>query len=77
VADYKLVRHRDFSVDTAREYIWYSLHRQKKTIFGKLKWVSVKVPYWDGMGISSGEATGDLAWAKRIAKEYKIKVPKK
>ena len=75
--NYKLIRRRDFSIETANEYIWYSLHREKKTIFGKLKWVPVKIPYWDGIGVSTREVAGDKAWAERIAKEYKIKVPKK
>lgn len=74
---YKLVRQRDFAIENAKEYIWYRLLKQKKTIFGKFKWVSVKVPHWDGMGVTMGEAIGDDKWAHRIAKEYKIKVPKK
>ena len=36
----------------------------------------VRIPFWDGMGVSMADAVGDKDWAKRIAKEYKIKVPK-
>lgn len=77
MTEYKLERHREFYIENASEAVWYSFHKKKKTIFGKEKWVKVRVPFWDGMGVSMYDTTGDESWAKRIAKEYKIKVPTK
>ena len=73
---YRLIRHRTFAIENAKASIWFSLETEKTNIFGRTKWVSVKIPFWDGLGTSMSEAVGDKKWAERIAKEYKIKVPK-
>lgn len=68
--EYKLKRVRRFDLNQAKEYVWYTLLRSHKTIFGKVKWEPV---YYNGTRTA---LYGDEKWAKAIAKELNIKVPK-
>lgn len=76
MSKYKLVKYREFYINDAIESVYYELYESKKTIFGKEKWKNVKVYFWDGLGVTKTTASGDYNWARRIAKEFKITVPK-
>jgi len=73
---YKLVRHREFDLAYGKENVWYSLHEYSKGLFGKFKWQAVKAYYFDTGGGSMSAVRGEINWAKSIAKELKIEVPK-
>jgi hypothetical protein len=75
--EYKIERHRSFDLSSASEHIWYTLHENKKTLFGKYKWQPVKAYYLDFGGGSYSPVSGNEKWAKAIAKELKIGVPTK
>lgn len=68
-----LVKKSNFNIGRAEMDIWYELWHESKNWLGKSKLKPIYMYY--GM-----EATiphrGDLKWAKRIAKHYKIEVPK-
>lgn len=74
---YKLKYHERFDIDDAKTHTWYTLHEWRKNFFGKgMSWKPVKVyTYASLAGGGKDPATGDYFWAKRIAKEFKIKVP--
>lgn len=74
---YKLVRHRNFDLAYGSEHIWYTLHQYRKTLFGKWKWKPVKAYYFDFSGGSNSPVSGGEDWARAVAKELNIGVPKK
>lgn len=79
---YKLLKRREFSKREAEVTVWYELHEfsPRKRFLRK-----PTAPYWristyrsynrDGLPMTV-EATGNIEWAKKIAKEYKITVPR-
>lgn len=74
--DYKLVRHREYDFAYGKERVWFTLHEYRKTLFGKMKWKPVKAYYFDFSGGSRSAVSGSIEWARAIAKELNIKVPK-
>ena len=73
---YKLIKHREFDLAYGSEYIWYTLHEYRKGLFRKIKWYPVKAYQFDFSGGAKYPVSGGLNWAKAIAKELNIKVPK-
>lgn len=76
-SSYKLVRHRTFSMAYGTEHVWYTLHQYRKNFFGKWGWHAVKDYHFDFGGGSNSPVSGDERWAKAVAKELNIGVPKK
>jgi len=74
--EYKLIRHRTFDFAYGSESVWFTLHEYRKTLFGKMKWKPVKAYHFDFGGGSTSAVSGGIEWAKSIAKELNIKVPK-
>ncbi len=71
---YKLVKCQWFSKHDARSKSYYELYYLGKNLLGRPKWKKDRVYHPSGFGTSV--YSGDLEWAKRIAKHYKIEVPR-
>lgn len=74
---YRLVKQSEFRLNSGEHDTWYALEIWHKNWRGKYSWRSVKRDAYEGMNVhyESEPATGDLAWAKRVAEEYNITVP--
>lgn len=70
---FKLRYHSRFDISSASTDEWYTLWEWKKNWRGKFRWHRVVDGYYYDI---KSYARGDLAWAKKIAKHYKIEVPK-
>lgn len=72
--EYKLVCDSSFDYRCAEWSDTYRLCYLRKTIFGRDKWETEVAGYYPMEG--RVKAKGDLRWAKKIAKELGIEVPK-
>lgn len=71
---YELRKKQQFSLDRAKRDTWYELWQWRKGWRGKIKWSQVPSGrYPDGGAMYK---RGDLLWAKRIAKEFNLEVPR-
>lgn len=69
---YKLIKREWFSLSSAEVECEYALYYLGRNMFGRAKWKPVKnyhpiefpIPY-----------TGDLKWARKVAKHYGIEMP--
>lgn len=73
MSKYKLFYRSNYNFDRAKLDEWWSLYEWRKGWFGKYNWKPV-YDYFapDGMRFP---VHGDKDWAKRIAKDLKIKLP--
>lgn len=74
MSKYTLVKKESFSLNRAETDVWYELWQHRITRLTRREvFEPVKMRYETHFSIP---LTGGLAWAKRIAKHYKIEVPK-
>lgn len=81
---YRLTKETTFDLRNGLSNDVYTLERKilMKKLFGESKKIWVPVEYADFEDLEYSAqymkpARGDIAWAERVAKEYKIKVPTK
>lgn len=68
---HKLVYHSNFNYHRAEMDEWWTLWRLEPSWFGKQKWKPVLT---DTLEVR-WPVQGDRKWAKKIAKQFNIKVP--
>lgn len=73
---YEIRRMQNWDFRRAELDVWYELWEHYTNWRGKLKWRPVGGIIQTEFGTFTDYRKGDLAWAKRTAKQFNLKVPK-